>query len=337
MKDKKLGSERLNVKEMNIDKNPLVSVIIPIYNVEKYLRRCVDSVLNQSYRNLEVWLVDDGSPDDCGKICDEYATKDERIKVIHKTNGGLADARNAALDNVIGDYIVCVDSDDYISPTHIEGLYSLIKENNADVAVNTSCSFIEETEPKPKQGESQVHTYDGLHAVETMFYQEKFDTSAWGKMYKRELFDSVRYPKGLLFEDLPTTYRLMLKANKVAFQDVQSYYYFLRADSIEGAAFSPKKLDSGLQLMAMMDKDRAKLSFIIKSYDCRIVSFSFHLMLQMPKGYKHRKDFETRIKNVRWEVLTDRRARKKARIACLLSYLGGFGIIQKIYNKTKTR
>lgn len=317
--------------------NPLISVIIPIYNVEKYLRRCVDSVLSQTYKNLEVWLVDDGSPDGCPAICDEYAERDNRVKVIHKRNGGLADARNVALDRATGDYIVCVDSDDYISTTHIEGLYKLIVDNNADVAVNTSCSFLEGTEPKLDKADSKVYTYDSLHAVETMFYQEKFDTSAWGKMYKLELFNDVRYPKGLLFEDLPTTYKLLLKAKKVAFQNIQSYYYFLRADSIEGAAFSPKKLDSGLQLMSMMDKDCAMLLPIIKSYDCRMVSFSFHLMLQMPKGYEHRKDFENRIKSVRWEVLTDKQARKKARIACLLSYLGGFKIVQSIYNRVKTR
>lgn len=319
------------------DKQPLISIIVPIYNVEKYLRRCIDSVLKQSYQNLEVWLVDDGSPDDCPAICDEYVSRDNRVKIIHKKNGGLADARNVALDKAIGDYIVCVDSDDYISPTHIEGLYKLIEQYDADVAINTSCSFLEGNEPKPKDADKKVYTYDGLHAVETMFYQERFDTSAWGKMYKRELFDGIRYPKGLLFEDLPTTYRLLLKANKVAFQDVQSYYYLLRADSIEGAAFSPKKLDSGLQLMAMMDKDRNILQPILKSYDCRMVSFSFHLMLQMPNGYENRKEFENRIKNVRWEVLTDHKARKYARIACLLSYFGGFYLVEKIFNKVKSR
>jgi hypothetical protein len=238
---------------------------------------------------------------------------------------------------VTGDYVVCVDSDDFIFPTHIEGLYKLIKDYDADVAINTSCSFFEGTEPQPDEPDDNVEVYDGLHAIETMFYQEKFDTSAWGKMYKRELFDDIRYPKGLLFEDLPTTYRLLLKAKKVAFQNVQSYYYLLRANSIEGAAFSPKKLDSGLQLMAMMDRDRDKLAPIIKSYNCRMVSFSFHLMLQMPKGYEHRKEFEKRIKSVRRKVLTDRRARKKARVACLLSYIGGFDIVQKIFNKVKTR
>lgn len=313
-----------------------ISIIVPCYNVEQYLPKCIDSILNQTYKNLEVWLVDDGSPDRCGEICDEYAKKDARIKVIHKKNGGLADARNVALDVMTGEYVVCVDSDDYISPTHIEGLYHLIDKYGADVSVNTFCPFYEGASPNPSPKSAKDWVLDGLHATEMMFYQEHFDTTAWGKMYKASLFDGIRYPKGLLFEDLPTTYRLLLKANKVVFNDEQSYFYLLRSNSIEGAAFSPHKLDSGLRLMAMMDKDRDKLQPIIKSYNCRIVSFVFHLLLQMPKEYEHRNDFEHRIKKIRLAVLMDNRARKKARLACLFSFIG-FGLVQKIFNKVKTR
>lgn len=316
---------------------PLVSVIVPCYNVEQYLPKCIDSILNQTYKNLEVWLVDDGSPDKCGAICDEYAKKDTRIKVIHKKNGGLADARNVALDVMTGEYVVCVDSDDYISPTHIEGLYHLIEKYGADVSVNNSCNFLEGTIPHPaKNVEKDIVFEAGLKAVEVMFYQEMFDTCAWGKMYKADLFDGIRYPKGLLFEDLPTTYRLLLKANKVAFNEEQSYFYLLRSNSIEGAAFSPHKLDSGLQLMALMDKEKDKLHPIIKSYNCRMASFIFHLLLQMPEGYVHRKDFEERIKKIRWSVLTDIRARKNARLACLLSFVG-FDLVQSVFNRVKKR
>ena len=248
----------------------------------------------------------------------------------------MADARNVALDVMTGEYVVCVDSDDYISPTHIEGLYHLIEKYGADVSVNTFCTFYEGSSPNPSPKSTKDWVLDGLHATEMMFYQEHFDNTAWGKMYKASLFDGIRYPKGLLFEDLPTTYRLLLKANKVVFNDEQSYFYLLRSNSIEGAAFSPHKLDSGLQLMALMDKDRDKLQPIIKSYNCRIVSFVFHLLLQMPEGYAHRNDFERRIKTIRLSVLIDNRARKKARLACLLSFIS-FGVVQKIFNKVKTR
>ena len=164
-----------------------ISVIVPCYNVEQYLPKCIDSILNQTYQNLEVWLVDDGSPDRCGEICDEYAKKDTRIKVIHKKNGGLADARNVALDVMTGEYVVCVDSDDYISPTHIEGLYRLIEKYGADISVNTFCPFYEGSSPNPSPKSAKVWALDGLHATEMMFYQEHFDNTAWGKMYKASL------------------------------------------------------------------------------------------------------------------------------------------------------
>ena len=120
-------------------KNLLVSVIVPIYNVEKYLRKCVDSILNQTYKNLEIILVDDGSPDNCGNICDEYALSDSRIRIIHKKNGGLSDARNAGLDIARGNYILFVDSDDYIDETMVEKLYEALEKEKAEMSL---CSFV---------------------------------------------------------------------------------------------------------------------------------------------------------------------------------------------------
>lgn len=120
------------------------------------MERCIKSVLEQSYKNLEIWLVDDGSPDGCPAMCDEYAAKDTRIRVIHKQNGGLADARNAALDRMTGDYVVCVDSDDYVSPTHIEGLYNLAKKYDADIAINTCCMFFDGTKPNPTKPGNKI-------------------------------------------------------------------------------------------------------------------------------------------------------------------------------------
>lgn len=316
---------------------PLISVIIPIYKVEKYLVRCLNSVLNQSYANLEVWLVDDGSPDMCPIICDEYAKKDKRVRVIHKKNGGQADARNIALDKMTGEYVVFVDSDDYIAKTHIEGLYKIIKKYNAQVAINSYCSFHENEIPKPHLKSDNEIVYSGLEAVQSLFYQQKFDTAPWAKMFHRSLFDDVRFPKGIVFEDLATVYKPLLKANKVVFNDKESYYYLLRSNSTEGSAFSSEKLDSSLKAIQLMDKDKEKLAPIMRSYNCRIVSFAFHLMLQMPKGYIHRNEFEDRIKSVRWQVLTDSKARKNTRIACLLSYVGGFDMVQRIFNRIKTR
>lgn len=302
--------------------SPLISIIVPCYKVEKYLPKCIDSIIKQTYTNLEIFLVNDGSPDNCGKICDEYAQKDYRIKVIHKTNGGLSDARNVAIDKMTGEYVVFVDSDDYIAPTHIEGLYDMIQHYQAEISVNTFKPFYDGAIPIPKPKSSKDYVYTGLEATEKMFYQEMFDNSAWGKMYKSSLFDNIRYPKGLLYEDLPTTYKLMLKASKVAYNNNETYYYLLRSDSIEGSKFTPEKLNSALKLMELMEQDKVSFRPIIKSYYCRIVSFIFHMILQMPKHYEHKDSFYNRLKEYRRTVLCDKNARTKTRIACLCSYFG---------------
>lgn len=216
---------------------PLISVIVPCYNVEEYLPKCIESILNQTYRNLEILLVDDGSPDNCGRICDEYAAKDSRIRIIHKKNGGLSDARNAALDVMTGEYVTFIDSDDYVSDDYVEYLYKIIKESGVKLSVSSYQTFVDDSSAEICTNNPLfvkiVHTNDALTG---MFYQQIFDTSAWAKMYHRSLFsDGIRYPKGWLYEDLPTTYRLMMKCDYIAFGNYRSYFYRIRNTSIEGA------------------------------------------------------------------------------------------------------
>ena len=165
---------------------PLVSVIVPVYKVESYLHRCVDCILAQTYANLEIILVDDGSPDNCGKICDEYAQKDKCIKVIHKKNGGLSDARNAGLDIAMGEYITFVDSDDWIHFQYVEILLNNLTK--ADVDIST-CSFVRTPEKMlmdSKVSESSYHIYSSEKAIEQTLYQNRLDNSAWGKLYKKD-------------------------------------------------------------------------------------------------------------------------------------------------------
>lgn len=315
--------------------NSLISVIVPVYNVEQYIHECVDSILNQTYTNLEIILVDDGSPDNCGKICDEYSETDARIKVIHKTNGGLSDARNVALDIARGDYITFVDSDDYISRTYIEGLYNLLIQNNVDIAINSYCAFEEGTSPVISNTNETTVILSGINAVEEMYYQKLFDTMAWSKLYKKELLKNIRYPQNLLFEDLATTYRLFLQASKIVFQNRESYFYRLRNNSIEGSAFNEKKAVSALAVVNEMSQDEDKLFPVINSYRCRITSFLFHIYLQMPKDCQYRKEFEKRIKRYRWGVICNRKARKKTRIACLIS-LFGFKFVELLFKSKFT-
>lgn len=310
--------------------NALISVIVPCYNVEVYLPRCIESILAQTYTSLEILLIDDGSPDRCGEICEDYARRDRRIKVIHKENGGLSDARNAGLDAMKGEYVVFVDSDDYIAPTHVADLYRLLADHGAQIAVHNPCPFAEDTLPQPKAPGAATKVFAPLEALETMFYQADFDTTAWGKMYLAALFEGVRYPKGLLYEDLPTTYRLLLRASRVAYADVQSYYYLHRPDSIERASFSEKKLESCLAVLALLEQDADRFRPIAGSYRCRAVSFAFHILLEMPRRHPRRHLLESRIGRWRWSVLCDAKARRKTRLACGLSYLGYF-IVQTVF------
>ena len=211
----------------------LISVIVPIYNVEKYLNRCVDSIINQTYKNLEIILVDDGSPDNCGKICDEYAKKDKRIKVIHKKNGGLSDARNAGIDLAKGKYIGFVDSDDYIEKDMYSYLYNLVLENNAQISI---CNWYEvnENERIDKNIKFNDFTIGKDRAIEMLIQDKIIKNYAWNKLYDISLFKKydIRYPYGRKMEDVGTTYKLFYYSKKIAIGNKPEYNYIIRSNSI---------------------------------------------------------------------------------------------------------
>lgn len=302
--------------------NPLISVIVPIYNVEKYLDKCVQSILAQTYTNLEIFLVDDGSPDRCAEMCDEYARQDSRIKVIHKPNGGLSDARNVAIDVAAGEWITFVDSDDYISDDYIEVLYDLAVGNGALCSVVQPSMFSEGDVPK-RNNENGFVVMDKLDAISAMFYQTRLDTSAWGKLYHRSLFSTgIRYPKGYLFEDNPTTFRLLYHSDKVAVSEKQLYYYLLRENSIEGADFTPVKLDQGIEILRMLQKYTEITRQVESAYKCKLASLAFHFIMKMPKDYRRKEELWKYVRDNRWSVIFDHKARMKTRVACALSYLG---------------
>ena len=218
-----------------------ISIIVPIYKVEIYLRKCVDSIVNQTYKNIEILLIDDGSPDNCGIICDEYAKKDERIKVIHKKNGGLSDARNYGIEASSGDYIMFVDSDDYISKDMCEILLKKALENNADIV---SCNFKEiyidnfEEEINKQSIKKSLEIYTNLEVIYKYFFDYTIDINVvWNKLYKREIFfenENIRFPKGKLHEDDYTVCKLYYYANKIVIINDVLYYYIRRRDSITG-------------------------------------------------------------------------------------------------------
>ena len=221
---------------------PLISIIVPIYNVELYLERCVQSILNQTYTNIEIILVDDGSPDKCGKICDELAQKDARIVVIHKPNGGLSDARNAGLDLAKGELIGFIDSDDYIHPEMYSILYKNMIDNDADLSM---CDYkaVESPGAEIFDFDNNTTTYNNIEALEMLFtYYCQVFVIAWNKLYRKEVFKELRYTKGKIHEDELLTYKILHQANKIVYSDARLYYYFQSPNSIIHSQFSEKKL-----------------------------------------------------------------------------------------------
>ena len=222
-----------------------ISIVVPVYQVEKYVGECIESICNQTYTNLEIILEDDGSEDNSGKICDKYAKKDSRITVIHKENGGLSDARNSGIKIATGKYICFIDSDDKISELYVEELYKIIIKNNLKIV---ACNF-----QKVKNDSDIKYKYDGKIKIYTKeeALKESYNYNsglpfivAWNKMYLRELFQNISYPVGKINEDEFTTYKLIYKANKIAYTTAEYYYYFQREnDSIMRKNYNIKRLD----------------------------------------------------------------------------------------------
>ena len=221
---------------------PMISVIVPVYKVEKYIHRCIDSILAQTFTNFELILVDDGSPDNCGAICDEYAAKDARIHVIHQENGGLSAARNAGIDwafaNSDSQWLTFIDSDDWVHPQYVEALYSAVQKCAVAVSI---CGYIETTgeEVFAKEAELQAE----LHPVEQFYVERNVNaTVAWGKLYAKDCFKSIRYPVGKIHEDEFVTYRILFEFDKIAFLPAPLYAYYQNPEGITGGGWRPEKM-----------------------------------------------------------------------------------------------
>lgn len=310
--------------------NPLVSIIVPVYNVEKYLSKCVDSLLLQSYGNIEIILVDDGSTDSSGRICDLFAGQDEKIKVIHKKNGGLSDARNAGMPLVVGEFITYVDSDDYVSESYIEKLLLPFENGEVDISICGIRAFSldasgNESFSSEKPERKEYVLFDADRALENMFRQALFDTEAWAKMYRASLMEGFLFPFGLYNEDLDSIYKLFLKADKVSFTGEKLYFYLQRNDSIMGKKRNVKRYRDSFgiaeRLTAAIYDQRPELK---KAVNSRALSVYF----QSYAGAVHCEDIElaekcwNRIKKLRAGVMFDSDGRPKARAAAAVSLLG---------------
>lgn len=317
----------------------LISVIVPIYNVEKYLEKCVKSIQEQTYKNIEIILVDDGSPDNCGELCEKYARKDPRIKVIHKENGGLSDARNKGIDNATGKYIVFVDSDDYIEINYIELLYKAIRENKAEISqcgiykVDCNYNIIEKisyNETSSKSGKQMIsETYKNKeHLLENIV--------VWNKMYKKELFDKIKFPFGKIHEDEFTTYKIFYQGEKIAVIPECLYNYRQTNSSITGKKYNLKRLNLLEALEERMEffkknNEKKLYDLTLKYYLEQSRECYIKLKLYVENSKKEQKEIHKKYQKRDLELLHSKDILLGVKIKSILFYLcpNVFYIIKK--------
>lgn len=281
---------------------PEISVIVPVYRVEPYLRQCVDSILSQTFTDFELILVDDGSPDNCGAICDEYALEDSRVRVIHKQNGGLSDARNAGIDMAKGEFLTFIDSDDLVAPEYLNRLYHSIKSSAAEIAICNMLPFKDSSNPQIEEQNSNdsKRIISGRDACLSIYRMDgTVPIMAWGKLYKSSLFNGIRYPVGLIHEDDATTPKLFYLANKIAQIGDKLYLYRSRADSIMSQPFSAKRFDclSAVDSCIMFFKHNqddelvqlAKRTQLVMQSKTVLLAYSNDAIEQIPACYRMHK------------------------------------------------
>lgn len=281
----------------------LVSVIVPIFNVEVYLEQCIKSIVEQTYRNIEVILVDDGSPDRCGDICDRWSKKDERIKVLHKNNGGLSDARNAGMSLAKGNYICFVDSDDIIDSHYIEWMHQAAKQNRVSlVACELSSFFDDDSIERDKCNNAHIKISTSNEAMEDIIYGRGVRAIACNKLYEAQLIKNEKFLVGKYHEDEYFTYRIIDKAGNVAFVSNPLYFYRQRKGSIMDT-FSVRHIDvleAYLERLKLLEDKYPELYSIDKKSFCVSCVAYFRLAI------KHKSSdifiIEQRIKEYRSKV-----------------------------------
>lgn len=291
----------------------LISVIVPVYNVEKYLDRCVQSIVNQTYKNLEIILVDDGSPDNCGKMCDDWAQKDSRIKVVHKANGGLSDARNAGMAVATGEYIAFVDSDDWVEVDFVVSIINIIKSENCKVA---GCNF---RKVRDKTQDVSIENYNlkvfKENEIMSAIIDESIKQVVWNKIYTADLIRNILFEKGKYHEDEFWSYQVFAKTDKYAETEYVGYNYFQRESSIMGEQYSIRRLDAveaKVQRQVFMDtyfpeiaeKSRLNLLFtciyngqlVLKYFDDDVRDDTINYLKKIVKDIKVDKSTKRQIK-----------------------------------------
>lgn len=320
---------------------PKVSIIVPVYNVERYLDKCVESLINQTYKDLEIVLVDDGSPDNCGKMCDGWAKKDSRIVVYHKENGGLSDARNYGIDRCTGDYICLVDSDDYVAENYVEFMYSLF-EKAADCKI-TACDICVVRNGKftPNSNFDGVAVLSRNEAFEKVLYHDMVDVSAPAKLYKREVFEGIRYPVGRLYEDTYVFGDVLKKTETFVFGGQALYYYVQHDNSIVNGKFSEKRMqfvDSAERLVkAAKECDPSLEDACVRRLSHAYLSVFRYMENCDKEFYPLRKELRKKILATADSVLNNPKTPKRDKLAIMSLKLGikPFFLAWNLYGKIR--
>lgn len=319
--------------------NDLISIIMPVYKVEhELLENAFQSVLRQSYENIELIAIDDGSPDDCGSICDEYRKKDARVRVVHTGNKGVSSARNTGISAAEGKFVMFVDSDDYIDRDLVENLYHVMHKHEADCVI-CGCVKTQRTDDPPKQNNSDfgMKVFNSQEITNALFYMEQpfegFElTAVWGTLYRKSVIEGLQFnTKMKIGEDFEFRYQLFKKINKVVCVNLCGYHYLIRESSAMRNGFDPCKLDAIAELEKMIDtpENREYRDGIIS----RAVNIAIVILFMIPiqPEYKNvRADVVCFLKKYRKAAASNPRTRNKVKMALRLSYLG-FDNVQRIF------
>lgn len=311
--------------------NELISIVIPVYNLEAYLQNCIESVIAQTYNNLEIILIDDGSTDGSIQICRKYEKSDQRIRVIRREkNAGAGAARNAGIDIAKGAYIMFVDGDDFIAGNCIEEMYSLLRKGNGDISVCCGKRVYDVGRIKDVE-ENSLGNYECMtarQALEHLCYQRKITPGPWGKLFKMELFNDIRFPD-TGYEDLAIIYRLLDLAKVIVFSPVEKYYYLQRRNNTTLGKFNRKKLDRvsvAEQMMEFMEREYPDLYICVK---VRFFIANVQTLYVLPFCMLYSRDGKMigdNIRKYRWAVWNDKNAKLSSRCMALMSYTGMFSL-----------
>lgn len=303
--------------------NELISIIVPVYKVEKYLEKCVNSILKQTYTNLEIILVDDGSPDKCGQLCDELAKTDDRIKVFHKENGGLSDARNYGVERANGEYIGFVDSDDYIHESMYEELYKAIKKTGTVIAECGVTRVYKNTLRPHYEGEDYFLVLDREGYLKEYLENKRLYGSAWCKLIHKDLAKKIKFPTGKIYEDAFYTLELLKTVDKYTLISGNYYYYYIRENSITTRPFSSKDMDY-IEIMELISEYTLNKFPIYKEQLLVRLTFAyisiFNQLLEVD-NYKRKSEYKIlkdKLKNICFKIIKSRKAPNNLKIAIIL-------------------